>query len=69
MRRRKTGRDGFQGWSPAADAAWDRIFGGRPTGPPASKDPRFWEPGEIRAYQAPAAPAWLSGDFVKEVWD
>lgn len=27
MRRRKTGRDGFQGYSPTAAAAWERIFG------------------------------------------
>lgn len=26
-RRRKTGRDGFQGWSPSAAAAWERVFG------------------------------------------
>jgi hypothetical protein len=63
MRRRKTGRDGFQGWSPSSAAAWDRIFGGRPTEPPVSSDARFWEPAarkSLREFydEAPKKDGW-----------
>lgn len=38
MRRRKTGRDGFQGYSPTAAAAWERIFGAQDSDPAPTQE-------------------------------
>lgn len=62
MKRRKTGRDGFQGWSPASAAAWERIFG---EGPQEPAKPPF----EVEMGAGAEGPYIIArGDLLKEVW-
>jgi hypothetical protein len=59
MRRRKTGRDGFQGYSPSAARAWDRIFGDVPADHNIHVDPGPSMPAEgwVLAPPTPESPA------------